>query len=100
MPKIQYLDDGGEEKTIHRYRGRVGGRGGLFIVLFLILSFIMGIVGGIGGLVLISSSDQLKNKLGIDLQTLNINRTRTEKTPGPVRDDPTKGINGLWISRD
>lgn len=76
MPKIEYLDDKGN--ALPRFRG-VNRAGGKFIVFFLILSFVMGVVGGTGALLVFSSSDTLKNRLGIDLKTLNINRTNTEK---------------------
>jgi len=76
MPKITYLND---ESRFHRYRGKIQGRGGLFIVIFLILSFIMGAAGGTGALLLFSSSSKIREKLGINVQTLNVNRTDTEK---------------------
>ncbi len=78
MAKITYLDDDKENPSPHRYRG-VNKRGGLFIVIFLILAFVMGAVGGTGALLIFSGSKTLKDKLGIDLQNLNINRTSTEK---------------------
>lgn len=76
MPKITYLEDNGESQP--RFRG-IHKAGGKFIVFFLILSFIMGIIGGTGALLVLSTSSTLKNKLGIDLQNLNINKTNTEK---------------------
>ncbi|OGD56238.1 hypothetical protein A2V71_02855 [Candidatus Berkelbacteria bacterium RBG_13_40_8] len=78
MAKITYLDDDKNSPSTHRYRG-VNKRGGLFIVIFLILSFIMGVLGGTGALLVFSGSKTLKDRLGIDLQNLNINRTSTEK---------------------
>lgn len=81
MPKITYLDDNppaGGEASHHRFRG-INRGAGKFVVLFLILAFVMGVVGATGALLIFSSSDTLKNKLGIDLKTLNINRTNTEK---------------------
>jgi len=78
MAKITYLDDDKESSSAHRYRG-INKRGGLFIVIFLILAFIMGVVGGTGALLIFSGSKTLKDTLGIDLQNLNINRTSTEK---------------------
>lgn len=74
MPKITYLNEG---EAPHRYHGK--NNFGKLIVLFLVLSFIMGIAGGAGALVVFSSNKTLKDKLGIDLQTLNINKTNTEK---------------------
>lgn len=75
MAKITYLN---EDQPIPRYRGKVGS-GGKFIVLFLILSFIMGLAGGVGSLLVLSSNKDLKEKLGINLQNLNISKTTTEK---------------------
>jgi len=73
MPKITYL----KEEPIPRFKGK--GSGSKFIVLFLILSFIMGAIGGTGALLLFSSSSKLREKLGISIQTLNVNHTNTEK---------------------
>lgn len=79
MPKITYLDDKLPDDSAHRYRGKFKNKGGLFIVIFLILSFIMGLVGGTGALLVLSSSKTLKDKLGINLQNLNITKTTAEK---------------------
>lgn len=75
MAKITYLDD--DQPAFHKYK--LKDRGGKFVVMFLVLSFVMGLVGGTGALLVLSSSKTLKDKLGIDLQNLNINRTQTEK---------------------
>lgn len=75
MAKITYLN---EDQPLHRYKGK-SGSGGKFIVLFLILSFIMGLAGGVGSLLVLSSNKDLKEKLGINLQNLNISKTTTEK---------------------
>lgn len=75
MAKITYLND---NQPLPRYKGKVGS-GGKFIVLFLILSFIMGLAGGVGSLLVLSSNKDLKEKLGINLQNLNISKTTTEK---------------------
>lgn len=77
MPKITYLDD--DRHNIPRFRGIKSERGGIFIVIFLILSFVMGVVGGTGALLVFSGSPYLKDKLGINLQDFNINRTSTTK---------------------
>jgi len=73
MPKITYL----KEEVIPRFKGK--NYGSRFIVLFLILSFIMGAAGGTGALLLFSSSSKIRGKLGINVQTLNVNHTNTEK---------------------
>ena len=73
MPKITYL----KEEAIPRFKGK--NAGSKFIVLFLILSFIMGVAGGTGALLLFSSSSKIRDKLGISIQTLNVNHTNTEK---------------------
>lgn len=75
MPKITYLS----EEPLPRYRGKKPHRGAVFMVVFLLLSFIMGVVGGTGALLVLSGSSYLKDKLGIDLQNLNISRTTTSK---------------------
>lgn len=75
MPKITYLDD---EKPLPRFHG-VKSNTAKFIVFFLILSFIMGVVGGVGSLLVLSSSKTLKDKLGINLQNLNLTHTETTK---------------------
>ncbi|AKM82011.1 TPA: PDZ domain-containing protein [Candidatus Berkelbacteria bacterium] len=74
MPKITYLDD---NETTHRYRGKNSNN--RLVVLVLIIGLVMGVIGGAGALFLLSYSPTLKSKLGIDLQTLNINKTTTEK---------------------
>lgn len=76
MPKITYVD---ENNTFHKFKGKIKNRTGVFIVLFLILSFVMGIVGGVGALLTLASSPTLKDKLGIDLKNLNISKTTNEK---------------------
>ena len=74
MPKITYLE---EEPTPHRFRGEDGKK--RIVALFIIVSFIMGLVGGTGALLILSNSKYLKDKLGINLQNLNISRTTNEK---------------------
>lgn len=77
MAKITYLEDDKSHPAFHKYK--LKDRGGKFVVMFLILAFVMGLIGGTGALLVLSSSKTLKDKLGIDLQNLNINRTQTEK---------------------
>jgi serine protease Do len=73
MPKkINYLDDA--KKFPKKLR-----RGGIFVVFFLILSFLMGLVGGTGAILLLSSNSKLQNALGIKASSLNIATTKTEK---------------------
>lgn len=74
MTKITYLD---EEPQLPRYRGQ--NKSNWFIVIFLILAFVMGVLGGTGALVVLSGNTYLKDKLGIDLQNLTLNKTTNEK---------------------
>ena len=70
--KINYLDDA--KKLPKKLR-----RGGVFIVIFLILAFLMGIVGGTGTILLLSSNSKLQKALGIESSSLNITTTKQEK---------------------
>lgn len=54
-------------------------RGGLFVVIFLVLSFIMGIAGGTGATLLLISNSRLQDFLGIKGGAVNITTTKTEK---------------------
>lgn len=72
MPKIHYLDD--HKKSDGRIK-----RGGMFVVLFLILSFIMGLAGGTGATLILISNSRLQDVLGIKGGTFNIATTKTEK---------------------
>ncbi|HLB95978.1 MAG TPA: trypsin-like peptidase domain-containing protein, partial [Patescibacteria group bacterium] len=71
MPKIHYLDDTSVNRRLKR--------GGMFVVLFLILSFIMGLVGGTGATLLLISNSKLQDILGIKGGTVNLTTTKTEK---------------------
>lgn len=73
MPKINYLDD---DKKPRPRRLR---RGGLFVIIFLILSFIMGLVGGAGSLMLLASSSKFRDTLGFKGGNINLTTTKTEK---------------------
>lgn len=74
MTKITYLDEepipGAATKPKHQSK---------LVVCFLIISFLMGLLGGTGALVVLSSSKVLKDKLGINLQNLNITNTTNQK---------------------
>lgn len=87
MPKITYLE---EEPLPTRFRGRNGKN--WFIVFFLILAFLMGILGGTGALMALSGSSFLKDKLGINLQNLNLSRTTNEKI---VLEESSKVIDAV-----
>jgi len=78
MPKITYLDNDKNDPAFHRYKLK-DKRGAKFMVFFLILAFIMGLIGGTGALLVLSSSQSIKDKLGINLQNLNINHSTTNK---------------------
>ena len=54
-------------------------RGGVFIVIFLVLAFVMGVIGGTGAIMLLSSSSSLQSALGIKGGSLNLTTTKTEK---------------------
>ena len=71
MPKINYLDD--------RKPSRKLKKGGLFVVIFLILSFVMGIAGGTGAVLILLSNNRLQEFFNINGGTLNLVTTRTEK---------------------
>jgi len=71
MAKISYLDS-------DRFHPRLK-RGGLFIVLFLVLSFVMGLAGGTGATLLLVSNSRLQEILGIKGGTVNLTTTKTEK---------------------
>ncbi len=70
--KISYLDD--VKNFPKKWR-----RGGVFMVIFLILAFLMGVVGGTGAILLLSSNSSLQNALGIKGSSLNLTTTKTEK---------------------
>lgn len=71
MPKIHYLD---ESKGDGRLK-----RGGMFVIVFLILSFIMGVIGGTGATLILVSNSRLQDILGIKGGTVNLTTTKTEK---------------------
>lgn len=73
MPKITYLD----EETVPG-SGPVK-KPAKIITIIVILSFVVGMLGGTGALLVLSSSKFLKDKLGINLQNLNINTVNNEK---------------------
>ena len=99
MAKISYLNDDKDHPAFHKYK--LKDKGGKFIVIFLILAFVMGLIGGTGALLVLSSSKTLKDKLGIDLQNLNINRTQTEKLvleESSAVIDSTKKVSSAVVS--
>lgn len=74
MPKITYLDE--EPLPVRQVHHKKSNR---LVVYIVLLSFLMGIIGGTGSLMLLSSNTYLKDKLGINLQNLNITKTTSEK---------------------
>ncbi|MFA6492933.1 MAG: trypsin-like peptidase domain-containing protein [Patescibacteria group bacterium] len=70
MSKIHYLD-GSKNSGLKR--------GGTFVVLFLVLSFLMGLLGGTGATLLLTSNSRLQEALGIKGGSFNITTTKTEK---------------------
>ncbi len=70
MPKINYLDSNQNSGLK---------RGGTFVVLFLVLSFLMGLLGGTGATLLLVSNSKLQDILGIKGGSVNIATTKTEK---------------------
>lgn len=76
MPKIIFDDEQQQEQ----YAPTSGRKGGQFIVLFLILSFVMGAAGGAGSLIVLSENTAVRRFLGItESSPLNLTRTLTEK---------------------
>ena len=75
-PQITYLDDtdqpGSSEKFAHRRH-----RGGVFVLLFLLLSFVMGSAGAVGTLTVLSNNQALLKKLGI--RNVGLSTTETKK---------------------
>jgi serine protease Do len=77
-PNITYLneesvpDETGETHRLHRHR-----RGGAFVLLILILSFLMGGAGAIGTLTLLSDNQALMKQLGIG--NIGLSTTETKK---------------------
>lgn len=71
MPKINYLE---EARSSHKLK-----RGGLFVIVFLVLAFLMGLLGGGAAIMLFSSNSKLQDVLGIKGSSINIATTKTEK---------------------
>lgn len=71
MAKINYLDE-------HRSLGKFK-RGGMFVVIFLILSFLMGLLGGTGAALTLFSSSRLQEWFKIKGGTVNLVTNKTEK---------------------
>lgn len=86
MTKITYLDE-----EAPRFKGKKP-RGGLFVVVFLILSLVMGLMGGTAALLVFSSNNFIKEKLGIKLEGININNTTTSKI---VLEESSKVIDAV-----
>ncbi|MCL5407496.1 MAG: trypsin-like peptidase domain-containing protein [Patescibacteria group bacterium] len=70
MPKIHYLD-GNKNNNLKR--------GGTFVVIFLVLSFLMGLLGGTGATLLLVSNSKLQEVFGIKGGSVNLTTTKTEK---------------------
>jgi len=79
MPKVTNISysDGNEEMSANKPAKKPASRGAVFMAVFLILAFIMGTLGGFGGLLFLSSNQNLKERLG--LKDININTNKTEK---------------------
>jgi serine protease Do len=73
MPKITYLE---EETVPHRFSGRK--KPTSFVAILIIVGFVTGLIGGTASLIVLSNSKYLKDKLGINLQNLNISQTTTQ----------------------
>lgn len=74
-PKIIYSQDEDNEQIANM--SRHANKGGIFIVIFLILAFLMGTIGGAGATILLTTNSKIRNSLGI--KDININSTKTEK---------------------
>lgn len=72
VQKVTYTDEYGQEQPLDRPK-----KGAWFVVFFLVLSLIMGSLGALGTVLLLSSNDNWKEKLG--LQDIVPNSTKTEK---------------------
>lgn len=71
MPKVSYLDGRRSSKQFKR--------GGLFVIIFLILSFLMGLLGGTGAALTLFSSSRLQEWFKIKGGTVNLVTNKTEK---------------------
>ena len=76
QPNIEYLDEKPGESGAKNSRNKRR-RGGLFILLILILCFVMGGAGAFGTLALLSDNQSLMHKLG--LGNLAVDTTETKK---------------------
>ena len=76
QPNIEYLDEKPSEISSRNGR-KTRRRGGVFIILMLVLSFIMGGAGAFGTLALLSDNQALMHKLG--LGNLAVDTTETKK---------------------
>jgi len=74
MPKITYLE---EESLPKHFSGSK--KPNSMVAVLIIVSILMGLVGGAASLIILSNSKYLKNKLGINLQNLNISQVTTNK---------------------
>ncbi|MEI6040589.1 MAG: trypsin-like peptidase domain-containing protein, partial [Candidatus Berkelbacteria bacterium] len=74
MPKITYLE---EESLPKHFSGSK--KPSSMVAVLIIISILMGLVGGAASLIILSNSKYLKNKLGINLQNLNISQVTTNK---------------------
>ena len=76
QPNIEYLDEHPDKQGGSKSRsGRR--KGGLFILLMLVLSFIMGGAGAFGTLALLSDNQALMHKLGLGNLALDTTETKT-----------------------
>lgn len=77
MMKIDYLDE--TPHPMDKRGKKTMNFSGSFIAILVLVSLIMGATGGVGTLLILSKSQALKNKLGINLQDLNISQNVTKK---------------------
>ncbi len=107
MPKITYLD----EEPIPGHFAKPA-KAKEFWIILVVVALLMGIIGGAGSLVLLSNNKYLKEKLGINLQNLNISQTTNQKivleesskvidsaksvTPAVVSITTSKNVMDFW----
>ncbi len=87
MPKITYLEEESLPGSLNSPN-----KTKRFWLFLIIITFIIGLAGGTTSLLLLSNSKYLKDKLGINLQNLNINQTTNQRI---VLEESSKVIDSV-----